>query len=119
MRFLGSLNFCNGGGVYDDEIHKGNAMLRDGRILIHPPMGKKTGGAPASGTAALLRAHAKAPCRRPALHHSFSRWWQCQEVLCARLYGRNLAATCAAGDDRIIAMPIRLEWDTRKLMFGE
>src|SRR6266704_4715602 len=36
-----------------------------GRILTLSPMGKKTGGAPASGTAALIRAHAKAPCRRP------------------------------------------------------
>jgi len=36
------------------------------RILTRLPIGKKTGGAPASGTAALFRADAKAPCRRPA-----------------------------------------------------
>jgi hypothetical protein len=29
-------------------------MGAEGRIVILPPMGKKTGGAPASGTAALL-----------------------------------------------------------------
>ncbi len=31
-----------------------------------PTMGKRSGGAPASGTAALLRTFTKAPCRRPA-----------------------------------------------------
>src|ERR1043166_8553594 len=34
-----------------------------GATFIHPPAAKMRGGAPAAGTAALVRAGAKAPCR--------------------------------------------------------
>ena len=47
------------------------------RILTLPPRGKSGGGAPVSDVsdpAFLVRARAKAPCRRPALR------WQCQDA---------------------------------------
>src|SRR6266542_956952 len=48
-----------------------DARYRAGRVLALPPRWKMSDGAPASGTALLVRARAKAPCRRPAFR------WQC------------------------------------------
>jgi hypothetical protein len=71
-----------------------------GRFLRLPPLGKKTGGAPASGTAALLRSHAKAPCRRPAFR------WYCQDAPTQRETGVSITECAPLTSGRALSLKV-------------